>query len=873
MQKIRWSKIEEIFSLAIALPENDRPEFVKEKCGDDIKLCREVLDLLWEDENNGDFLSEPLFTAGLQAIDADFTELLKQTTFAHYKLLKLLGRGGMGMVFLAEDTRLKRRVALKIIVSFSERFAQINRFQREARAASNISHPNVAHIYEFGQHEKYYFLAMEFVDGKTLRERLKEQTLDKKQAVEIALQIAAALDAAHRNGITHRDIKPENIVVTEDGLVKVLDFGLAKMNEENISDDSSILETSLLESSPEPLIGTTAYMSPEQARGQKSDSRTDLWSLGVVLYEMLTAHRPFEGETSSDVIAAILKREISPQTDFGNEELKKIVLKALQKNRVERYQKAEEMRDALKKLKNQFSESSIAGLIESKDFNAPRKGRLNSVKEFRYVFSVIIILLATAGFGFWFFSGDSLSETGQIESIAILPFVNESGDETKEYLADGITELLINRLSQLPNLTVKARNSVFHYKGKPVDLKTAGRNLSVQAVLLGRVSERGENLILNLELVDIRTGNQVWGEQYNRKSSDLILLQNEIVQDVSEKLRKRLSGAETRKLIKNYTENAEAYKLYLRGRFHWSKRTAKDLQKSVEYFEQAIAVDPNFALAYSGMADAYVLFSGFGINSPNESFPKAKQAAQKALELDETLTEAHTALSYALFNYDWNFEESERQIKRAIELNPNYATAHHWNGNANLLAAGKFDEAIASVKRAHELDPLSLIISADLATAYLYAGRFDEAEEQYKKTIEMDGNFYYARAYLGRTYLMKGEYQKALKEYQIAQTLADDPRISMLRACTYSKLGERNEALKMLAKLNSEAKTKYISPYYFALIYANLGDKDKAFEWLEKAYREREGRMTLIKVDALLNNLRTDPRFSDLLKRLKLENN
>jgi tetratricopeptide (TPR) repeat protein len=310
----------------------------------------------------------------------------------------------------------------------------------------------------------------------------------------------------------------------------------------------------------------------------------------------------------------------------------------------------------------------------------------------------------------------------------------------------------------------------------------------------------------------------------------------------------------------------------LKGRFHWSKRTAKDLQKSIEYFEQAAALDPQFALAYSGMADSYVLFSGFGLASPDESFPKAERAARKALEIDETLAEAHTALAYALFNYDWNFEESETQIKRAIELNPNYATAHHWNGNANLLATGRFDEAIASVKRAAELDPLSLIINADLATAYLYAGRFDEAVEQYKKTIELDDNFYYAHAYLGRTYMMKGEYRKALAEYEKAQKLGDDPRVLMLLSRAYSKMGRRNDALKMLDKLTQMSKDRYISPYYFALVYTGLGEKDKAFEWLEKALREREGRMTLIKVDVLLNELHTDPRFSNLLKRVGLEN-
>ena len=462
-------------------------------------------------------------------------------------------------------------------------------------------------------------------------------------------------------------------------------------------------------------------------------------------------------------------------------------------------------------------------------------------------------------------------ENKQIQSIAVLPFTNESGDSDKEYLSDGLTELFINRLSQLPDLTVKARNSVFQYKGKELNAKAVGSELAVQAVLLGRISQRNDDLKLNLELVDCRTGNQIWGEQYNYKTNALIEFQSEIVQDVSNKLRSRLSNKDEQKINKIYTTNADAYQAFLRGRFHWSKRTAKDLQKSVEYYEQAVALDPGFALAYAGLADSYVLLSGYAVSSPQESFPKAKEAAQKAIKLDDSLAEAHTSLGYVLFNFDWNFEESEKEMRRAIELNPNYSTAYHWYGNANLLAFGKLDESIESVRRAHELDPLSLIINADLGTAYLYAGQLEKAVGQYKKTIELDENFYYAHAYLGRTYMMKGEYENAIKEFEKAQTLGSDPRVLMLSACNYSRMGKRGEALKKIEELKKVSQEKYVSPYYFALAYTSLGDKDKAFEWLEKAFAAREGRMTLMKADPLLNDLRSDPRFDDLLKRVGLE--
>ena len=462
-------------------------------------------------------------------------------------------------------------------------------------------------------------------------------------------------------------------------------------------------------------------------------------------------------------------------------------------------------------------------------------------------------------------------ENKQIRSIAVLPFINESGDSDKEYLSDGLTELFINRLSQLPDLTVKARNSVFHYKGKDLNAKAVGSELNVQAVILGRISQKDDDLKLNLELVDCRTGNQIWGDQYNYKTNALIDFQREIVQDVSNKLRSRLSNKEEQKINKLYTKNAEAYQDFLRGRFHWSKRTAKDLQKSIEFYDNAVALDPEFALAYAGLADSYVLLSGFAVSTPQESFPKAKAAAQKAIELDDSLAEAHTALAYALFNYDWNFEASEKEMSRAVELNPNYSTAYHWRGNANLISMGKLDESIKSVAHAQELDPLSLIINADLATGYLYNGQYDQAVAQYKKTLELDENFAYAHAYLGRTYMMMGEYQKASQEYEKAFALGGDPRVIMLFSCNYSKMGKRAEALQKIEELKKIAQAKYVSPYYFALAYTSLGDRNKAFEWLEKAFAAREGRMTLIKVDPLLNDLHSDPRFTDLLKRVGLE--
>ncbi len=875
MQEIRWQKIEEIFAQAVALPPDERKRFVEKICVADEDLCREVLELLREDEEHAEFLSEPVFVKALKIINDDFSSLVGKTFHSRYKLLELIGRGGMGAVFLAEDSQLKRRLALKIIDSsvFGQK-ENIRRFEREAVAASKISHANAAHVYEFGRDGDFYFLAMEFIDGKTLRQLIEEKTIDKSGALKIVKQIAEALSAAHEKNIVHRDIKPENIIVTADGLVKVLDFGLAKAgaNIETDDDTLSLLDASVLETTPGLIFGTTAYMSPEQVREQSLDERTDLWSLGVIFYEMLAGKRPFDGATRNDTIAAILKSEpekfpkkaanISPK-------IEKTIFKLLEKDRERRFQTAREFLDEL------------GGNVKKKTFS--RRGKAVRVENFfalinrhrvltAIIITVFLLVLGTAAYKY---TSENLqvtdAENRPIRSIAVLPFVNESGDPEKEYLSDGLTDIFLHRLSKLPDLTVKARNSVYHYKGKKVDAATVGNELSVQAILLGRLSGQGDELRLNLELVDCKTGNQIWGEQYNYKQTALIEFRKEIVQDVTNKLRSRLSNTVEEKITKLPTENKDAYLAFMRGRFHWNKRTADDLQKSVGYYEEAIRLDPNFAPGYAALADTYVLLSGFGVSSPQESFPKAKAAAQKAIQLDETLAEAHTALAYVLFNYDWNFEESEREMRRAIELNPNYSTAYHWYGNANLLAMGKLDESVKSLERAHELDPLSLIINADLGTAYLYAGQYEKAAAQYKKTLELDENFAYAHTYLGRTYMMMGEHEKAAAEYEKSYALGRDPRVLMLFACNFSRMGKRAEALEKIEELKKVAGERYVSPYFFALAYTSLGDKDKAFEWLEKAFKAREGRMTLMKADPLLNDLHSDPRFKDLLKRVGLE--
>ena len=832
------------------------------------------------------------------------SESLKvNSKISHYRIVRKIGAGGMGEVYLAEDSELERQVALKIL---SESFAgdndRVRRFIQEAKAASALNHPNILTIYEIGSFENSRFIATEYINGETLRDRLQRESLDLAETLEITIQIALALLASHEAGIIHRDIKPENVMLRRDGLAKVLDFGLAKLVEtkpENVDADAAT--RAYVNTQAGMILGTVAYMSPEQARGKKVDARTDLWSLGVVLYEMLTGHQPFAAETMSDVIAAILKSEPSLLRSMRPQipaELEHIVFKTLKKDAGERYQNAKDLLFDLRQLKKRLEIDAELNRTSEQNQN-PRKTQITGTettasvtesfataeygasgvkqRKISFALGLAVLLCAAIGFGVWFFGTvtppqqpPNSSAFAPVQSIAVLPFVNEGGNADIEYLSDGITESLISSLSQLPKLSVKARSSVFRYKGKEVEPQIVGAELSVQAVLNGRVAQRGEQLILNIELADTKTGNVLWTEQYNRKTTDLIALQSEIARDVSQKLRLRLSGAEEQRVAKSYTQNTEAYQLYLKGRFYWNKRTGEGLKKSVEYFNQAIEQDPNYALAFAGLAESYVIFSGYAVSPPQDAYPKAKAAAKKALEIDETLAEAHAALGLELLAYEWNAAESSREFQRAIELNPNYATARHWYGNQNLLYTGRFEEAIAEMKRAQELDPLSLVINTDLGDTYFYARQYDKAIEQLRKTIEMDQSFYYAHYELGMAYEMKGAYAEAIGQYQKARELNNDPRVTALLGHALAMSGRRDEALKTLDELKETAKQHYVPAYNFAILYAGLKDRDRAFEWLEKSYRDRSSRMAILQVDPFLDNLRSDARLTDLIGRVGL---
>jgi serine/threonine protein kinase/Tfp pilus assembly protein PilF len=751
-----------------------------------------------------------------------------------YTVRSELGTGGMGEVYLAQDTQLDRTVALKILPhDFASNPERMRRFLQEARAASALSHPSAAHIYEIGEAEGTAYIAMEHIEGDTLGARIVGGQLTSEEIADIGMQVADCLNEAHSKGIVHRDIKPSNIMLTPQGRVKVLDFGLAKVlrpAEETISSDMA----TQVKTSPGVVMGTVQYMSPEQALGREVDRRSDIFSLGAVLYAMATRRAPFSGSSIGETIDRILHSQPEAMARFNYElspELERIVRKCIEKDKERRYQTARDLYNDLKSLGRETESGPAAAKAVSRK---PRSSKA-------------------------------------IDSLAVLPLVNASADTGMEYLSDGITESIINALSQLPKLRVVARSTVFRYKGREVDAQQVGRELNVRAVLTGRVRHLGDVLMIGTELIDVETDSHLWGEHYNRRMSDIFEVQEEIAREISEKLRVRLTGKEKQRLVKRHTHDAEAYKLYLKGRFQWNKRTRESLKRAIEYFQQAIEKDSNYALAFTGLADCYNSLSRFGWLSPEEAMPKAKEATERALEIDNNLAEAHNSRAFVAENYEWDWTKAEREYRRAIELNPSYATAHQWYGEY-LATIGRFDEGLEQLKQAEQLDPLSLIINSDLGLPYFFARQYDRAVEQWQKTVELDPDFWLAHYALALVYEQQGRYDEAIAESRKALNLfGDSPWVLAGLGHIYAVSGRRDEAHQVLNELKARGEGRYISPFDMALIYAGLGEKEEALRWLEKAFDERNQWLTWLKVEPRLDVLRPDTRFQDLLRRVGLE--
>ena len=893
MNNERWKLFESIYHEALERDPSSRAAFLDEACAGDSELRRELTALLAYDDKAAKFMEGSALEVAARSLTDDQPpeETTKPSQIGVYQVLNSLGSGGMGEVYLAIDPRLRRKVAIKLLPkALSDDQERLARFEQEARALSALNHPNIITIHEIGQTNDVHYLATEYVEGETLRHWIAGKTMGFSEVIEVAAQVASALAAAHATGITHRDIKPENVMLRPDGLVKVLDFGLAKLEEQPAYETSESSLASRFNTTPGMVMGTVNYMSPEQAKGLNVDSRTDLWSLGVVLYEMVSGEPPFAGETATETISLILQKEAPPLTRDGNDvpaELADIVARALTKDRERRYQTAEDLLIDLRQLKRKLeievarpSELRRSHSIDGDQSNGVRSAKVTpasssaeyivtGIKQHKVGMTIAAIVLVILAIGIGAYLYERRMQL-TIDSIAVLPFENQSQEPDSDYLSDGMTESIINSLAQLPSLKVIARSSVFRYKGKATDPLQVGQELKVSAVLTGRLMKRGDNLLVSVDLIDVTNNKQLWGEQYERKFADMMSLQREIGREIVQNLRLRLSGAEQARYNKSYTANSEAYQLYLKGRFYWNKRTDEGVTKSIEYFQQTTEKDPNYALGYAGLSDAYNLLATLSDTAPRESFPKAKAAARRALELDDALAEAHVSLAAALVFYDRNLPEADREFRRALELNPNYATAHHWYGATYLTKLGRFDEAIAELKRAQDIDPLSLVISADLGNIYVQARQYDKAIEQLRKTIEMDQNFYLAHWLLGMAYEMKGSLREATLSYQTAKQLNDDPWVLSLLAHVSVASGKRDQALKILSELKQISKQRYVSAYGFAIIYAALGEKDQAFQWLEKSYDNGEARITRIKVDPLVDNLRSDSRLADLQRRIGL---
>lgn len=793
-----------------------------------------------------------------------------------YRIVEKIGEGGQGTVYRAVDTTLDRPAVVKVLPpALTDSTSNLVRFEREAKLASSLDHPNICTIFGLHRVDDIHFIAMQYIEGRNVRELVAGRPLDLRQALSIAIQVTNALAAAHARGIVHRDIKARNVMVTRNGTVKVLDFGLAKLIEPHhtAGGDPQLTEVGVP-------YGTSTYAAPEQAQGLPVDHRGDIFSTGVLLYEMLAGTWPFRGKTALDVRYAVVYHKAKPIAEARGEDsplLQRVQLildKALAKEPADRYQRIEDMRNDLQDVLRELEADSSVGntLTDAAQSTVPALLRPRRVFWTRArmmfaaiaVVAVVVVALALTAFR----KSHSTEPAAPINSLAVLPFTN--GDPSTEYLSDGITESLIENLSQLPDLKVKSSSTMFHYKGRATDPQEIGRELGVHALLSGNIVQRGDELAVSVELIDVRDDSHIWGERYARKVSEVVALPQQISKDVSQKLRVRVDGLDHSQLTRNYSPDSEAYRLYLQGRYNWNKRTVEGLQKGIEYFGQAIMRDQDYSLAYAGLADCYLLLNVYNITSADDSYPKAEAAANRALSLNGNLAEAHTSLAFVDYRYHLKWAEAEEHFKKAIALNPSYATAHQWYASL-LTVMGRDSEAVVEAKTAHDLEPFSLTIYSDYVRTLYYAGELDQARSEAEKLLEMDRNF--ARGYyeLGLVAEAEGKLDEAINLFRNALKISPD-NVTALSALGHAQAlaGKRSDAERAITRLQELAKKQYVSPFQTAIIYAGLDDRKLALDDLEKSRAERFNWLPFLRVDPVFKNLRSDERFVQLAKSLGL---
>jgi serine/threonine protein kinase/Tfp pilus assembly protein PilF len=812
---------------------------------------------------------------------------------SHYRVLTLLGGGGMGLVYKAEDLKLNRPVALKFLPEeMASDSLAIQRFEREAKAASALNHPNICTIYGVEEHGTQPFIVMEFLEGESLRELISRYAapegkgsspLPLDRILEIAIQIAEGLKAAHEKGIIHRDIKPANVFVTTRGQVKILDFGLAKVAEtasQSASDYDPRVDHSEDDAGPRPEVpidhlltktgitmGTAAYMSPEQVRGERLDARTDLFSFGLILYEMVTGRRAFGGETPAEMEAAILHatpvpvRELNPLAPVG---LARLISRFLEKDRNLRCQDVSEIRADLLLVERTIDSAQINTTEAIGQSGVARVWPLLRRRALMSIGAVSLAVLV-AGFSFFWLRWHVSKRT--IASIAVLPFVNAENDSDVDYLSNGLTNSLISSLAHIPYLRVMARDSAFRYKGRQVDPRKVGRDLDVAAVVTGRVTRHADKLDVQIDLVNTTNDAELWGQRYTRDRADILELQDDIAWDLSQRLRPRLSGEEKQQITRHYTENAEAYQLYLKGLYFADKFDQEDIERGLGFFRRAIQLDPKYALAYAGLSYAYQLNNDVWV-SPREIMPRAKEAARKSVELDDTLAEAHNELACVHFWYDWDLEAAGREYRRAVELDPNWSfnqIFYAWY----LLAGAHFEEAIAKGRQALKLDPLSPIVGDNFAWVLIFSRRYDEALVQAQQALELYPDDWFAHAMLGIAYIQKGQPGLAIADLQKAHYQAEaNTQVLAELARAYFLADRKTEGRRVLSQLEQQWQKKHVGAYNIATIYAAMRDKKQAFAWLERAIEDRSFSLITLKADPEMDSLHADPRFDAVLSRI-----